>query len=185
MIEVVVVGLGRPPGGSQQLLLLLQERTGPRVLPIGIGPFEAEAIALHVQGVRPPRPLAHDLVAQVLTQLGGHLRWVEVSKLDGNTFYARLVLLQAGRELAIDSRPSDAVALAVRAAVPIYVAEAVLDHAGVVPEAPGEPAEASGRGGRPEAPESPVDTSQLSVFKEFLETLDTDDLDAGGPEQRP
>lgn len=183
MIEVVV-GLGRPPGVSRQFLLLLKERTGSRVLPIGIGAFEAEAIALHLQGVRPPRPLTHDLLAQVLRPLGGHLRWVEISELTGDTFYARLVLEHAGHELAIDSRPSDAIALAVRAAVPIYVAEAVLDHAGVVPEAPGAPAEPSGWGGPAEASEPPVDTSQLSVFKEFLETLDTDDLDAGGPEQR-
>jgi uncharacterized protein len=180
VIEVVVAGLGRPAGGLQQILLVLKERAGPRFLLIGIGAFEAEAIALHVQGIRPARPLTHDLVARLLPQLGGHVRRVEVSGLDGGIFQARLVLQQAGQELELDSRPSDAVALAVRAAVPIYVAEAVLDQAGVVAE---EPAAATGHAGPPEEAGPPVDASQLAVYKDFIETLNLEDLDGGGPER--
>jgi uncharacterized protein len=180
VIEVVVAGLGRPPGGLQQILLVLKERAGPRFLLIGIGAFEAEAVALHVQGVRPARPLTHDLVGQVLTQLGGQVRRVEVAELAEGTFHARLVLQQAGQELELDSRPSDAVALALRTEAPIYVAQAVLDQAGVVAAAP---AEATGQAGPPEEAGPPVDASRLAVFKDFIETLDLEDPEGGGPAQ--
>jgi bifunctional DNase/RNase len=171
MIEVVVAGLSRPPGATG-VLLLLKELEGPRMLPVGIGAYEAEAIALHFQGFPVPRPLTHDLLAQVLVSLKGELRRVELSALEQGTFYARLMVDQAGHQLAIDSRPSDAVALAVRVAVPIYVAETVLDEAGVIPEQPEEPEE--GAGG--------VDVSKLSVFKEFIDTLEEKEEDKGDPE---
>ena len=171
MIEVVVAGLGRPPG-TTGVLLLLKERDGARMLPVGIGAYEAEAIALHFQGIPVPRPLTHDLLAQVLVRLQGRLRRVELSALEQGTFYARLMVDQAGQQLSIDSRPSDAVALAVRLAVPIYVADTVLDEAGIVAEQP----EAS----EEQAPT--VDVSKLSVFKEFIDTLEEKDADPGGPE---
>jgi len=170
MIEVVVAGLGRSPG-ARGVLLLLKERAGPRILPVGIGQSEAEAIALQLQGVPVSRPLTHDLLAQVVERLEGQLGRVEVSALEQDTFYARLVVNQGGHQVAIDSRPSDAVALAVRVAAPIFVAESVLDQAGVVREE-------TERQGEP-APE--VDESQLSVFKEFIDTLDDDEPKAGGP----
>ena len=97
---------------------------------------------------------------------------VELFALEQGTFFARLVVDQSGHQLAIDSRPSDAVALAVRVAVPIYVAETVLDQAGVVPEQPQ----------KPEEPTAAVDVSQLSVFKEFIDTLEEKDHDADGNE---
>jgi len=161
MIEVVVAGLGRPPGATG-VLLLLKEREGSRVLPVGIGQSEAEAIALQLQGVAVPRPLTHDLLAQVVERLQGELRRVEVSALEQDTFHARLIVQQAGHQVAIDSRPSDAVALAVRVAAPIFVADALLDQAGVVLEATE----------RQEESATTVDESQLSVFKEFIDTLD-------------
>jgi|SRR6266566_4118567 len=171
MIEVVVAGLDRPPG-TMGVLLLLKEREGPRMLPVGIGPSEAEAIALHLRGIPVARPLTHDLLAQVVDRLQGRLRRVELFALEQGTFFARLLVDQAGHQLAIDSRPSDAVALAVRVAVPIYVAETVLDQAGVVPEQPQ----------KPEEPTAAVDVSQLSVFKEFIDTLEEKDHDADGNE---
>ena len=171
MIEVFVAGLGRP-SGTTGVLLLLKEREGPRMLPVGIGTYEAEAIALHFQGVPVPRPLTHDLLAQVVDRLQGRLRRVELSALEQGTFYARLIVDQAGHQLAIDSRPSDAVALAVRVAVPIYVAETVLDQAGVVPVQPEES----------EEPAAAVDVSKLSVFKEFIDTLEDKDGDPSRPE---
>lgn len=179
MIEVVVAGLGRAPGRTG-VLLLLKERDGPRMLPVGIGPYEAEAIAIHFQGVPIPRPLTHDLLAQVVDRLNGRVRQVELSALTQGTFYARLMVDQAGRELAIDSRPSDAVALAVRLAVPIYVAETVLDEAGVIPEQPEqsdkpEPTEEPG-----ESPGS-VDVSKLGVFKEFIDSLGEHEEDPDQP----
>src|SRR5215216_1987180 len=179
MIEVVVVGLGMAPPSTSPLLLL-KERDGERVLPIGIGPLEAQAIAMPLQGVRPPRPMTHDVFATVIGNLSAHLRRVEITELSDNTFYARLTLEQAGEEQAIDIRPSDAVALAVRTETPIYVAEAVLEQAGFVPgdgqESPEEASEA-------ETP-TVVDESKLKPFKEFIETLDIDDLGPGA-EGRP
>jgi bifunctional DNase/RNase len=102
------------------------------------------------------------------------MRRVEVTGLADNTFHARLLFEQAGHELAVDIRPSDAVALAVRIEAPIYVAEAVLNYAGIVPQAAPAGSEA----------EVELDESKLSRFKEFIETLDIDDLDPRSPEQR-
>jgi bifunctional DNase/RNase len=176
VIEVGVLGLGRAPGGAG-VLLLLKERAGPRLLALGIGPFEAEAIALRLQGTPVPRPLSHDLLAGVLARLQAQLQRVEVSAVAEGIFYAQLVLEHAGRQLRLDSRPSDAVALALRTEAPIYVAEAVLDQAGILVEEAAEP----GGGAEPgEGSGTPADPSQLAVFEEFIETLDTDDL--GGPE---
>jgi bifunctional DNase/RNase len=172
MIEVTVAGLGIVPPSSAPLLLL-KERDGERVLPIGIGPLEAQAIALPLQGQRPPRPMTHDVFTEIVAGLGGHLRRVEITQLLESTFHARLVLEQAGREQTFDIRPSDAVALAVRTETPIYVAEAVLEQAGIVPGDAEAAAERS-------EPEPGIDESKLTPFREFIETLDIDDLDAGG-----
>ncbi len=175
MIEVVVAGLGIAPPSSAPLLLL-RERDGYRVLPIGIGPLEAQAIAMPLQGVRTPRPMTHDAFVEMIASLGGHLLRVEVSNLVDNTFRAHLTFEQAGREQAIDIRPSDAVALAVRTETPIYVAEAVLDQAGIVLQ---QLAEDGGQATSGDL-RAEVDESKLSPFKEFIETLDIDDLDPGG-----
>jgi bifunctional DNase/RNase len=172
MIEVVVAGLGIAPPSSTPLLLL-RERDGERMVPIGIGPLEAQAIAMPLQGIRPTRPMTHDVFVDVIASLGGHVRRVEVTDLAENTFHARLLFEQAGHELAVDIRPSDAVALAVRIEAPIYVAEAVLNYAGIVPQAAPAGSDA----------EVEVDESKLSPFREFIETLDIDDLDPGSPEQ--
>ena len=181
MIEVTVAGLGIAPP-SQLPLLLLKERDGERVLPIGIGPLEAQAIVMPLQGIRPPRPMTHDVFAEMIGSLGGHLRRVEITDLSDNTFYARLTLETAGQEQSVDIRPSDAVALAVRTETPIYVAEAVFDQAGIVTpqgvEGSSEEGAASGE------PEMEVDESKLTPFKEFIETLDIDDLGPGAGETR-
>lgn len=175
MIEVFVAGLGITAPSSAPLLLL-KEREGERVLPIGIGLLEAQAIAMPLQGVKPPRPMTHDVFADVIANLGGHLRRVEVTDLTDNTFHARLTIEQSGQERAIDIRPSDAVALAVRTETPIFVAEAVLDQAGIVQQQLTEGAE------QPAGDEGPtvIDESKLTPFKEFIETLDMDDLGPGG-----
>jgi bifunctional DNase/RNase len=178
MIEVTVAGLGIVPPSSAPLLLL-KERDGERVLPIGIGPMEAQAIAMPLQGARPPRPMTHDIFAEIVAGLGGHLRRVEITQLLESTFHARLVLDQAGHEQNYDIRPSDAVALAVRTETPIYVDETVLEQAGIVPgEALSEEGEAAESGAGSSA-SAPVDESKLSPFREFIETLDIDDLDPG------
>lgn len=171
MIEVVVVGVGIAPPSTSPLLLL-KERSGERLLAVGIGPLEAQAIAMPLQGARPPRPMTHDVFADVIGRLGGHLRRVEITDLLDNTFHARLSMDHAGSEQVIDIRPSDAIALAVRTEAPIFVAESVLDQAGFIPspveEATSEPAAAEGSGS--------MDQSKLGPFKDFIETLDLDDL---------
>jgi uncharacterized protein len=179
MIEVVVVGVGIAPPSSTPLLLL-KERDGERVLPIGIGPLEAHAIAMPLQGVQPPRPMTHDVFANVIADLGGHLRRVEITDLTDNTFHACLMLDQAGNEHSIDIRPSDAVALAVRTETPIYVGQAVFDQAGIVPT---EVSEATGEAESSER-ETETDASNLSPFKAFIDTLEMDDFGPAAGENR-
>ena len=183
MIEVTVAGLGvRPP--SSIPLLLLKERAGERVLLIGIGPLEAQAIALPLQGVQPPRPLTHDILLEAIDRLGGRPQRAEIVRLDGGTFFARLLVEQPtqGTTIDFDIRPSDAVGLAVRSGIPILVAEAVMDEAGILAEID-DPGAASGEG-EPEEAESEVDESKLTPFREFIETLDLDDLDPDPGERR-
>jgi bifunctional DNase/RNase len=118
---------------SRTPVILLQEREGRRrVLPIFIGPSEAQAIALAVQGVVPPRPMTHDLMRDLLDALDASLERVVVTELIDRTYYAELHLRIGGRSLRVSSRPSDAVALAVRTGSPIFVADDLLDAEGVV-----------------------------------------------------
>ncbi len=178
MIEVVVAGLGVIPPASDPLLLL-KEREGGRVLPINIGPLEAQAIALPLEGMHPPRPMTHDVFAEVMGRLGGHPRRVEITHLAEGAFHARLVLAHDGAEDAdddFDMRPSDAVALAVRTQAPIYVAEAVMAEAGVETETVDED-EVAATEASEEEDGVELDESKLAPFREFIETLDTDSLD--------
>jgi bifunctional DNase/RNase len=174
MIEVTVAGLGIAPPSSLPLLLL-KERDGERVLPVGIGPLEAQAIVMPLQGVKPPRPMTHDIMVEIVSSLGGHLRRVEIVDLIESTFHARLMLETDGSERIYDIRPSDAVALAVRTETPIFVAEAVFDQAGIVSPQLGEVPEA----GSSSETTGGVDETKLTPFKEFIESLDIDDLDEG------
>ena len=134
MIELRVDSVRANPFAPHPLLVL-REEAGPRYLVLGIGPLEAEVIAIRLQGIEPPRPLIHDLLSAILERFGAGLQRVEISELAGHTFHARLVLERNGEEFAFDARPSDAIALALRTQAPIYAAEAVLDAAGQLPEA--------------------------------------------------
>jgi bifunctional DNase/RNase len=183
MIEVTVAGLGIAPPSSLPLLLL-KERDGERVLPVGIGPLEAQAIVMPLQGTRPPRPMTHDIFVEIIGSLGARLRRVEITQLVESTFHARLLLEVGGEERSYDIRPSDAVALAVRTETPIFVAEDVFDQAGIVTPQVAE----LGQQQSPAAP-SPearveIDESKLTPFKEFIESLDIDDLGQGGNEPK-
>jgi bifunctional DNase/RNase len=139
---------------SSQHVVLLKETERERYLPIWIGPWEANAIATRLQGVTAERPLTHDLFAAVLSELGVTVHRVVVSSLADETFHATLELELNGRMYAIDARPSDALALAVRTGVRIYASTEVLDRAGVEPE-------------------TQVD-QKLEVFREFINSLDVD-----------
>ncbi|HZU05476.1 MAG TPA: bifunctional nuclease family protein [Chloroflexota bacterium] len=178
MIEVYVESI-RVNMANYKRVVMLKEKSGSRFLPIWIGHFEADAIAIPMQNVPVSRPLTHDLLGRVMEQLGARLTRIVINDLADETFYARLHLDQNGRHLEIDSRPSDAIALAIRAKVPIYVEESVLDQAGIVFE---EETESEPPAAREES--SPVDEEKLTVFKQFIETLDIDDLGKGGSESK-
>ncbi len=129
MIEVVLRAV-RVDVGSSTPLLLLEEVGGDRVLPIFIGAPEATAIAYALQHVEAPRPMSHDLLANVITALGAQLFAVEITVLVENTFYANLRLLRENVEIVVESRPSDAVALALRSGAPILVSDTLMNEQG-------------------------------------------------------
>lgn len=177
MIEVTIDSL-RVSLMSQHRIVVLKEESGARFLPIWIGPFEADAITLQLQGIDAPRPLTHDLLKTVIETLGGEVLHILINGLEKNTYYARIVLDVDGDTVEVDSRPSDAIALGVRVNAPIYVAEEVMDQAGLQPEEEislGESVAATpaGRSLEDEGEESSED---LGVFTDFVEGLDLDNL---------
>jgi bifunctional DNase/RNase len=179
MVEVVIDSI-RVSLMSQQRIVILREVNSNRYLPIWIGVYEAEAITISLQEVEVIRPLTHDLLKNVFTSLNARIVRVEISALKDDTFFGNIVVEVDGHALDIDSRPSDALNLAVRAHVPIMVATAVLDSAGIIPEenlkeeAPlAKPTKSS----KVEEPEIDTSEDRLSVFEDFLEKLDLDDDD--------
>ena len=158
---------------NYQRVVILKEKDADRYLPIWIGPAEADAIAVRLQEVTVARPLTHDLLTNMIEQLGGAVRSVVVNDLANDTFFARIHVERDGSIIEVDSRPSDAIAVAVRTGVPIYVDERVLDIAGVQLNAEGEPVDASGS-----APSgiSDEERQRLSAFSDFISGLDLDDL---------
>ncbi len=166
---------------NYQRVVLLKEKMAERYLPIWIGPSEADAIAVKLQGVSAPRPLTHDLLRSVVEAAGARIDSVVLDDLKNDTFYAKIILLRAdGGQMEVDSRPSDALALAVRAGVPIYVEEVVLDKAGILlDKETGKPL--SQKGGVAEEGKSrqvsEEELKRLSAFTDFINTLDLDDFD--------
>ncbi|MBI1803126.1 MAG: bifunctional nuclease family protein [Ignavibacteriae bacterium] len=138
-IQVDILGLSTSPASGGAYALILKEVSGNRRLPIIIGAFEAQSIALEMEGIKPPRPLTHDLMKNILETLGSDLAEITISELRDGTFYAKLSF--DSRE--IDARPSDAIALAVRFGAPIFVSEKVMEEASFLPEEEQEPSEAN------------------------------------------
>jgi hypothetical protein len=132
-IEVEVVGLSANAGRTGAFALILKEIAGYRRLPILIGSFEAQAIALPLEGTKPPRPLPHDLIKSFCDNLGATIVEVFIDELKDSTFYAKIILEYSSITTEIDSRPSDAIALAVRTGAPIYVSSDVMDIASYKP----------------------------------------------------
>jgi bifunctional DNase/RNase len=157
---------------NYQRVVILKEKSSDRYLPIWIGPAEADAIAVQLQEVSVARPLTHDLLRSVIDNLGAVVNHVLVNDLANDTFYARIVLDVNGNSMEIDSRPSDAIALAVRAKVPIFADEQVLAKAGVMLDKDGEPGANGER-----AKIDPEELEKMSAFKDFIESLDLDDFD--------
>ncbi|GAB4572182.1 MAG: bifunctional nuclease family protein [Anaerolineae bacterium] len=175
MVEVVIDSI-RVSLMSQHRLVVLKDTAAERYLTIFIGPCEADAITIHLQslqgGSRISRPMTHDLLKSVLETLGGKLKEIVINDLREEVYYAELVVDVDGNELRIDSRPSDAIALAVRADVPIFVADSVMDRAATTPEE--EIAEIDEE---EEVPAEESDDDDLDIFADFVDTLDLDDLE--------
>jgi uncharacterized protein len=132
-VQCEILGLTSSPSTGGAYAILLKEINGVRRLPIIIGSFEAQAIALEIEGIKPPRPLTHDLLKNVIDNLGASIIEVIVDELKENTFYAKIILEVSALTNEIDSRPSDAIALAVRVQCPIYVSESIMENAAFVP----------------------------------------------------
>jgi len=164
MIEVVIDSI-RISLISQHRIVMLRDIDGERRLPIWIGPCEAEAITIELQDVEIARPVTHDLLKNVVEEVGGTVSHILINELRDQVFYARLFVDLNGEMLEIDCRPSDAIAVAVRAKVPIFVEEAVMEEAGILPE--------------PDVDEEvdEQDAPELDAFKDFVDTLDFDDFE--------
>lgn len=133
MLQVRIHSLNVDATTNQPVIILREPESG-KLLPIWIGHNEAAAILLKLQRVEPPRPMTHDLLFNTLTDLGFRLERVEITRLENATFYATLILHGGDKSVVVDARPSDSIALAVRAEAPILVADAVLDEAGLMPD---------------------------------------------------
>jgi len=177
MIEMLIDSI-RVSLMNYQRVVILKEKDADRYLPIWIGPAEADAIAVKLQDVTVPRPLTHDLLRSVIDVLGATISSIVVSELKNDTFYAKIVLSVDGGQMEIDSRPSDALALAVRADAPIFAEEVVLDKAGIMLDKetgkPIQEMEAGGTGGKKPSEE---EIKRMSAFYDFINTLDLEDLD--------
>ncbi|MCW8812508.1 MAG: bifunctional nuclease family protein [Ignavibacteriaceae bacterium] len=139
-IQCEILGLSSSPSTGGAYAILLREIDGNKRLPIIIGAFEAQAIALEIEGIKPPRPLTHDLLKQLTDSLGATVIEIIIDELRDNTFYAKIILEVSGFSQEIDARPSDAIALAVRAQAPIYVSASVMESAAFVPSEEAEEA---------------------------------------------
>ena len=179
MIEMTIDSI-RVSLMNYQRVVILKEKASDRYLPIWIGPAEADAIAVKLQGVSVPRPLTHDLLSSVVETLGATLNCIVVTELKNDTFYAKLILNADSDQMEVDSRPSDALALAVRVEAPIFVEESVMDKAGIfldketgkpiVEIEEGEGSEGKGR------KISEEDARRMSAFRDFIDTLDLEDF---------
>ncbi len=157
MIEVRIHSLNVDADTNQPVIILRDAESG-KLLPIWIGHNEATAILLELQRVEPPRPLTHDLLFNAIRDMGFVLQRIEITRLEESTFYASLVLRGEEKTIAVDARPSDSIALAVRAHAPIFVAEDVIEEAGLIPD------------------EEYDEEAEVERFRDFLENVNPQDF---------
>lgn len=165
LIPMDVVGV-RVELPSNQPIVLLREKDGSRYLPIWIGANEATAIAIALEGIQPPRPLTHDLMRSVIDAVGALAVRVVITEMRDSVFYADLALDVSGKEVQISSRPSDAIALAVRTGTPVFAISGVLEEAGVHFEEDDE-------------------EEEVARFREFLEEVTVEDFLSGDDTEQP
>lgn len=186
MIETTVESI-RVSLVTQNRVVLLREVNGERHLPIWIGAYEAEAIMLRLQDIPATRPIPYDLMQSMLTELGATVTQVMISDLTDQVYFARIVIESAGRTFELDSRPSDAIALAVRTGSRIFVAESVMDQAGVITDTDDDELESVQTANDLESTTPPPSETTppaaaeseegLNVFRDFINSLDLDDFD--------
>lgn len=187
MVEVIIDSV-RVSLTNQQRIVVLRQVDADRYLPIWIGPYEAEAITVALQNIEVSRPQTHDLLMNVIGRMGGRLMRVEVIALRDDVFYGVLMIEFNGDILEVDTRPSDALALAVRGRVPVLVAQEVMRTAGVTPEKDLQDAPEGAPEAQPAAEDQAENPGRLSVFEDFLSNLELDDLppaDDDEPDEGP
>jgi hypothetical protein len=182
MLEMVVDSI-RVSLMNYQRVVILKVKESDRYLPIWIGPSEADAIALKLQDVSVPRPLTHDLLGSVIESLGASVQHIIVSDLTNDTFYAKIILQSNGSTMEVDSRPSDAIALAVRTRCPIFAENDVVEKAGVQMDAEsGKPILPGDEDMQEAQPVGEDELRKMSAFQDFIGSLDLEDLgDTGNP----
>ena len=172
-VELTVHGVGQAPG-SNAPLVVLREKDGERYLVIAIGPLELAAIALGLAGAPPPRPQTHDLLMASLAACGARVTHALIHAVIDGAFHARLVLDVQGRHVELDARSSDAIAVALRAGIPLHAEESVLERAGITAQPP-----AAGEDNAPAEGER-IRADQLGAFRDVIEGLDLGDLGRPG-----
>lgn len=181
-IQVDILGLSSSPSAGGAYALLLKESFGVRRLPIIIGSFEAQSIALEIEGIKPPRPLTHDLMKNLVDDLGGTVNEIYIDELRDNTFYAKIILEISTLTNTIDARPSDAIALAVRAGCQIFVSEEVMRTASFVPtdddaDDPEETFEIANDFESKQYPKQSSETKVASLQDQLREALEKEDYE--------
>jgi bifunctional DNase/RNase len=168
MVEVVVSRLGMD-STNQSYVLVLQEKDGTRTLPIWIGQVEAHSIVVHMHGVKHERPFTHDLCKSLIQQMGGKLRRVQITRVENSTYYGELHIERGGAVVQVDSRPSDAIAIAIRVNAPIFAADALLVESGEDDDTLSE---------EMSLPSQQAESTELSAeqLKEYLEHLRPEDF---------
>ena len=178
MIEVLVSRLGLD-SATGSYVVVLQERGGTRLLPIWIGQPEAESIVRHMHNVKGPRPFTHDLVRSLIVGMGAQLRRVHITRVEKSTYYAELQIQRAETLVHIDARPSDSIAIALRLAAPIYVADELL----VEPDDEEETDDVTGASSEPDLGGARDEAAELSAdqLKSYLENLRPEDFGKFNP----
>ena len=183
MTEVIIDSIRVSIVNYQQRVVILRVKESNQYLPIWIGPAEADSIALKLQDVEVPRPLTHDLLGAIISTLGANVTRIEVSDLENDTFFAKIILEIGGASMEIDSRPSDAIALAVRTDAPIFAHENVINKAGVKMDEDGKPI--SDPNDEQPKPLKEEELKNLSAFTDFIDTLNLEDLGSGSTGGEP
>lgn len=165
-IKMEILGLSTSPSSGGAYALILSEAKGNRRLPIIIGTFEAQAIALELESIKPPRPMTHDLLKNLVLSFNSDIQKVVINDLSEGTFFAQIHYNRNDDKVKLDARPSDAIALAIRFGAPIFVNEKVLDEAGIITEESSEGEKGSG----PQAKEAEKELTQMEKLERELQT---------------